>query len=206
MVVNFVQKRIASSEDEYAQFSKSAHSLILAENGTAAEFEVSLTFGSVVSVQHPASNDTFVNVDADGFVLKGKGIATVETRERISVPHNLFGIIFPKGTLAHRYGIVVPTTKVDPGFSGKLRILLVNHSQKSKQIKPDEIIASLSFFSTNHTVKTPVVEPHGEITGLHINWKRRLSMAFERWRDILSSFVIPLTAAIIGALVTLIAQ
>lgn len=71
----------------------------------------------------------------------------VDVGIRIAVPENMGAFIHPRSGLAHRHGITVLNTPgtLDPGFTGRVKVNLVNLGDKVVTIYPHDRIAQLVF-------------------------------------------------------------
>ena len=84
----------------------------------------------------------------------GTGIA-------VHLPKGYVGYITPRSGLAASYGITVlnsPGT-IDAGYTGELKVILVNHGQAPYLIQPGERIAQL----TIHKIELPWVQEVNEL-------------------------------------------
>lgn len=68
----------------------------------------------------------------------------IESLQRIKVPRNMFGLIHGKGRALFR-GVMVAPGKIDPSFSGHLRIYIFNAGRAEVAIAAGEVIASIVF-------------------------------------------------------------
>jgi deoxycytidine triphosphate deaminase len=130
--------------------SVSSH-VYVSESTTVDQFEVSLTVGERFTDRFPAREEHFDAIGASGVLLRPGSQYLFTTQESLRLPYNMFGIIFPKGSLMIRYGVLVPTTKIDPGFHDNLYIFVQNLGQKPYRLGRGDTIASVSFFSTDST-------------------------------------------------------
>ena len=90
-----------------------------------------------------------VGIPVLGRNLVGTGIA-------VHLPKGYVGYITPRSGLAASYGITVlnsPGT-IDAGYTGELKVILVNHGQAPYLIQPGERIAQL----TIHKIELPWVQ------------------------------------------------
>ena len=95
-----------------------------------------------------------VGIPVLGRNLVGTGIA-------VHLPKGYVGYITPRSGLAASYGITVlnsPGT-IDAGYTGELKVILVNHGQAPYLIQPGERIAQL----TIHKVELPLVQEVNEL-------------------------------------------
>lgn len=66
--------------------------------------------------------------------------------EKISIPKNTIGIIFPRSSIT-RLGIHIITTYMNPGYEGYLPLTIINHSGIKVTLKPMCRVAQLVLFS-----------------------------------------------------------
>jgi deoxycytidine triphosphate deaminase len=76
--------------------------------------------------------------------LKPGRCLIVKTAEQVTVPRNVLGLLCSKGSLAAR-GFLVPNTKIDPLFSGKLDVAIFNGGKRSLAIKRGMKFCSIVF-------------------------------------------------------------
>ena len=82
--------------------------------------------------------DFGVELDAGGRMLVDTGVA-------VSIPPGYVGLVHPRSGWAHKYGITVnnaPGT-VDAGYTGTIKVNLINHGQDAVSIGYGERIAQL---------------------------------------------------------------
>lgn len=108
--------------------------------------------------EHDAGLDLYaaeqVGIPVLGRNLVGTGIA-------VAIPPGHVGYITPRSGLAHSNGITVlnsPGT-IDAGFTGELRVNLINHGQAPYVITPGQRIAQLVI----HPIATPEIEEVDEL-------------------------------------------
>jgi deoxycytidine triphosphate deaminase len=75
----------------------------------------------------------------------------IQTKENISMPNNVFGLLATKGNIGAK-GLIIANTKLDPLFRGKLNIPVYNVSNKKIELKQDQKYCSISFWVTKHAV------------------------------------------------------
>lgn len=158
MTVTYLKARATDDPQRYEALRQSDQSLVYTPFPAVQEFEMSLSVGDVVAYRYPTGDRGFVPVPAEGIPLNAGASVTVEVAEDLSVPLNLFGIIFPKGTLAHAHGVFCPTTKIDPGFTGRLRLLIFNGSGHRIMLHKGQIVGVATFLRTDVTVRGPLAE------------------------------------------------
>lgn len=98
--------------------------------------------------------DEQVGIPVLGRNLVGTGIA-------VAIPPGHVGYITPRSGLAHSHGITVlnaPGT-VDSGYTGEIKVNLINHGQAPYVITPGQRIAQLVI----HRIVTPEIEEVDEL-------------------------------------------
>ena len=67
---------------------------------------------------------------------------TVDLRVRVLIPRGFVGLIFPRSSMTLQ-GVGVPTGVIDAGYTGHIRLVLVNRSSKPKLFVATERVAQL---------------------------------------------------------------
>ncbi len=98
-------------------------------------------------------------------VIRPRHLVVVITEETIALPNNMLGRILSKGQL-FSVGLVPVNTYADPGFSGRLGIVLQNVSDNYIKISPGDCIAKLEFSRLELPVSAPYDGQHGYQTKL----------------------------------------
>ena len=93
-------------------------------------------------------------------LIKPKQTLVVITKECLNLPSDILGRVLTKGVL-FSIGILPINTYADPGFSGKLGIVLHNLSNSYLKIKPGEPIAKIEFTKLEQKVDKPYEGQHG---------------------------------------------
>lgn len=93
-------------------------------------------------------------------LLKPKQLITIITRESLNLPANVLGRILTKGQL-FSIGVIPVNTYADPGFDGKLGIVLANLSNNYLKIPQSEPIAKIEFSKLRQPVAKPYNGQHG---------------------------------------------
>lgn len=152
-----LSSRITDQESVYRSRVKDPNSALLLKNGQTETINTLLiTLGATVS----AAGD-LAELEDDVLTLQRKQFALVASKERLAVPYNMFGRVTGWGTRI-RQGIVVSPGKIDPGFSGPLKIGLFNAGNGVRKIKVGDGICVAYFSDTEATAATPqtlLVEP-----------------------------------------------
>ncbi len=78
--------------------------------------------------------------------LDNNEIAFIGIHEKISIPEDAIGIIFPRSSIT-RLGIQIITTYMNPGYAGNMPLTIINHSGMKITLKPGYRVAQLVLFS-----------------------------------------------------------
>jgi dCTP deaminase len=97
---------------------------------------------------------------SDFILLRPNQLIVVITLESIELPANVLARILTKGQL-FSIGIQPVNTYADPGFSGRLGIVLHNASTNYIRINPGDAIAKLEFSRLERAVEKPYQGQHG---------------------------------------------
>ncbi len=143
--------RLTNSTDEFESFLSSDQSLIFSDGNHIEEWSIELTVGQLWGNVSKDSPVAMYQVK-DSVNIPAKSSVMIEVEEEIRIPNNIYGLIVPKGSLLLDNGIMMATTKIEPRFYGKLRILFFNTTNRKKTLPLGTIIASTVFFSTDLTI------------------------------------------------------
>ena len=69
--------------------------------------------------------------------------AIVSTGLHVSIPDGMVGLIWSRSGLSAKHGIEVGAGCIDAGYTGEIKIVLYNHSDKTFTIKAGDRIAQL---------------------------------------------------------------
>lgn len=119
-----------------------------------------LTAGQTFDLRRHRQRDLLRRVTGE-FTLAPGGFALASTRERVTMPDDLVGLVVGKSTIA-RAGLQVEAAGlIDSGFEGHITLELVNLSPWRVVLFPGMRIAQLTLWRTSQ----PVERPYGS-TGL----------------------------------------
>lgn len=83
---------------------------------------------------------------ANVFLILAPGVRTlVDTGIKVAIPAGYVGLVHPRSGWAHKYGITVnnaPGT-IDAGYTGNVRVNLINHGSETVALEYGERIAQL---------------------------------------------------------------
>lgn len=135
----------ATVVDNYAQFSLGGPALLIRPIDTEQLDcnKAPATYDLRVGEQYRDHSKDIVRAVTDTGIYLAPGAAVVVlTREEVHLPEGFFGQIAPKVTLLEQ-GISNTPSKVDPGFSGRLRITVFNHGRKAATLAPGQKFCAL---------------------------------------------------------------
>lgn len=160
MAVIRIGSRFTSDEREFTDNAFSDKSLLLLlQNGLPPEdFSVELTVGESWSENYGANNNHMYEISAEGVEIPRNGSIVIEVAEDIRVPHNMYGIVVPTGSLFLDRGVIIAAAKVEPSFRGRLKLRLVNTTGKAVRLAKARKVASIIFFATEITAFQKPVE------------------------------------------------
>lgn len=118
----------------------------------AQNFEVDLRVGQAWAKDWQEDKPKYWAVPDKGIIIPPGATAIVEVDEQLRVPANRFGVVFPKARLAFRSGVWTETTKVDPTYSGYLKLFVHNYAKRNRVLMRGDVIASVLFLEANHAV------------------------------------------------------
>ena len=89
--------------------------------------------------KHDAGFDLAIpeSVDLASFERK-----TIDLKIRVLIPRGYVGLIFPRSSITQQ-GVVVPTGVIDAGYTGHIKVVLVNRTSKTKLFVASERVAQL---------------------------------------------------------------
>ncbi len=93
-------------------------------------------------------------------LIKPKQLIVIITMESLDLPADILGRVLLKGRM-FSLGLMPINTYADPGFSGKLGIVLFNASNNYLRIQPGEPIAKIEFSRLARPVVRPYRGQHG---------------------------------------------
>ena len=97
--------------------------------------------------------ETVTGLEKEGTIPLLPGMAVVvESEEEVDFPVSLFGLIVPKVSLL-RQGISNTTSKIDPGYRGRLYITIFNLGRKPVKLVRGQKICTLVMFYVGSGVR-----------------------------------------------------
>lgn len=152
MSVVHIEKRITRDQEVFNENSTSDKSLLwLSTNANAEAFSIDLTVGEQWSEKYGPTSNEMHKIAEDGMQILRHGSVVVTAAENIRVPHNMYGILVPTGSLFLDKGILIAPAKVEPSFTGHLKLRLFNTTALKHLLKKGDKLGSVVFFSTETT-------------------------------------------------------
>lgn len=199
-VVN-IPRCITSDERDFISHIKSSDSLIYSTVDASAvdQFSMDVTVGEGWSHTYSPEDANLWGIDRE-IVVSSNSSIVVEVKEVIKVPHNKYGIFVPTGSMFLKSGLITAAAKVEPGFSGKLKIRLVNTTKQKVVISQGTKVGSVIFWSTDTTTHVGSITRDSDISRRRITLRDKASRVMkERWVNIVP-ILISLLALIVAGL------
>ena len=146
-----LKSRLTKNTDEFERYLSSDQSLIFSSSDHEEEWSIELTVGRLWGNVSKESPVAMYEVHED-VGIPAKSSVIIEVNEELRIPNNIYGLIVPKGSLLLDNGILMATTKIEPRYFGKLRILFFNTTNRKKTLNKGSVIASTIFFRTDITL------------------------------------------------------
>lgn len=110
--------------------------------------------------------DTCHKLEAEDFIIiKPKETVVIITMEELNLPDDILARVLTKGKL-FTVGIAPVNTYADPGFKGKLGIVMNNLSHNYLRIDQGSPIAKIEFSELRQNVESPYRGQHGYSAGV----------------------------------------
>ena len=158
MSIVYLKANVTNKVLEFEKQKRSFASKILIRYGNdektdvhVEDFSLDITLGDSWNENYSYNDKGLFLIENERIVLPPKGSVVVSIRESIRMPNNKFGIVLSTGSLFLQEGVQIPSAKVEPGYSGILKLRLVNSSNKKVFLNKNQKIASIIFFDTSHT-------------------------------------------------------
>ena len=199
-----IQNRITNKDHEFSEYCYSDRSLIYtdAKKEDLDKFSFELKVGAGWALKYSENETQLITIPEEGIKIPGHGSVVIEAKELIKLPHNLYGIIVPTGSLFLSKGILIAPAKIEPSFQGKLKLRLFNTTSQSYMLKRESKLASAIFFPTAATVHNQPILRFSDIATIKDSrlksvgrWATRNHMQLISWGiTILFSSVVSTTA------------
>lgn len=152
MSVVHIKNRITSDQKSFEDYSASDRSLLwLPDHSGVDAFSIDLTVGDQWSEKYGPTSNEMHKIAEEGMRILRHGSVVVTAAEDIRVPHNMYGVLVPTGSLFLDKGILIAPAKVEPSFAGNLKLRLFNTTALKHTLKKGDKLGSVIFFSTETT-------------------------------------------------------
>lgn len=165
MSVLQIRGRTTTSAQDFSEFSLSSNSQIYttAAPENIEEFSIEVTLGDGWNDNYSETNKNLRKI-SDSITVRANDSIVVEVTEDIRIPHNRYGIVLPTGSLFLSQGILIASAKVEPAFSGKLKLRLFNTTDRKICLKKGTKLGSIIFFPTESTTTHDIIHRSSEIS------------------------------------------
>ena len=195
MSVVHIKGRVTTDEQAFNDLALSDKSILLLENGRGPDnFSVELSVGDAWSERYGKRYNQMNAIPADGVHLARHGSIVVQVAERIKVPHNMYGLIVPTGSLFLDSGVLIAPAKVEPSYAGHLMLRLFNTTSYKHNLKSGDKLASIIFFSTETTRFQPETSKKSIVVGARVPMRKRL----RRWAGQNTNQIISWIVSLLG--------
>jgi len=147
-----IQNRITNDQKSFEDNSASDRSLLwLSEKASAEAFSIDLKVGDQWSEKYGPTSNEMHTIGDEGMRIQRHESIVVAAAENIRVPHNMYGVLVPTGSLFLDKGILIAPAKVEPSYTGNLKLRLFNTTALKHTLKKGDKLGSIIFFSTETT-------------------------------------------------------
>jgi deoxycytidine triphosphate deaminase len=194
MTVINIRDRITSEESKFVDYSFSDQSFIHTDSlkEKPDQFSFELSVGDGWALKYSETETQLIAIPDNGINIPGRGSVVVQVREKIKIPHNLYGIILPTGSLFLSSGILIAPAKIEPSFQGYLKLRLFNTTSESHRLKKGDKLASAVFFHTEVTRFNSTIHKTSEIAKTKDGVTKKLGRWFAANRNVAIGWVISL--------------
>ncbi len=178
MSVIHIRARTTSDAQVFASNCSSDRSMLLLQGGREPEaFSLELTVGEAWSEKYGPSSNQMHRIGDEGVALARHGSIVVQVSENIKVPHNMYGIVVPTGSLFLDRGVLIAPAKVEPSYTGHLKLRLFNTTPLKHSFRSGDKLGSVIFFATETTKFHPEISKRGILVDTPVPLRGRLG----RW-------------------------
>lgn len=181
MSVVHIKNRITSDQKSFEENSFSDRSLLwLSCNASSDAFSIDLKVGDQWSEKYGPTSNEMHTIGDEGMRIQRHESIVVTAAEDIRVPHNMYGVLVPTGSLFLDKGILIAPAKVEPSFSGNLKLRLFNTTALKHTLKKGDKLGSVIFFSTETTQFHKLVTKNSILVSKPVPFNARVSQWFRK--------------------------
>ncbi len=103
-----------------------------------------------------------VKMPSSGLKIPPNKTIVFVTKQRVGVPHNVFGMITGVGINIFNSGFV-SSGKIDSGFDGNLKIAFFNGNEKAVVFNEGDLVACCSFWNTEYSIEYKLPDYHSDV-------------------------------------------
>lgn len=203
MPIVYLKRRITGDETEFNKCVNSADSLLFLEGFDSANtgtFDQSGMDCLSLRVGNKwFDRSRYVQISRKGIKVKPHSSVVIETQERIALPLNMYGLLFGTGKNIYSGGFI-SNGKIDPGFSGNLRIGFYNGSNHKIVLKTGDKIAYSIFMDMESERETmPVFTVSASPAAVKLKWWELFKLWF--MDNVNLSIIISICAIVVSILI-----
>ncbi|EMS11688.1 deoxyuridine 5'-triphosphate nucleotidohydrolase, mitochondrial precursor, putative [Entamoeba histolytica HM-3:IMSS] len=101
----------------------------------------------------------------ENVIIQPHDRCSVSTGIAVQIPHNYYGKVAPRSSLAFKYGIDVGAGVIDEDYRGEIKVLLFNHSNDIFRAKKGDRIAQFIIEKISYCEIKEVKELNATIRG-----------------------------------------
>jgi deoxycytidine triphosphate deaminase len=106
---------------------------------------IDLHAGGIYQYGREASKPGSCGYPLDEIALKPGEAAVIATKEELTMPQDIAAVGTPPTSLSFKGVLMVNPGHVDPGYEGRLRVIVINMGREAVTIRSDDIIITLVF-------------------------------------------------------------
>lgn len=191
-----ITSRLTQDRERFQYALKSDDSLVLILPppiiDTTEPGSCDFTIGDTVYDTHAHER---IEIPSQGLELRPQQAVVVETLQKLHTPYNIIGMLSGKGSLIFQ-GLFVSQGKIDPGFTGKLKVGLLNGGKSKFILKTGDPLCSCIFFRLDTHIDAPdpkyLSEPPKQVK---ISMAQRVKqLGFDHWVKIIGLIVASIAA------------
>lgn len=203
MGVVYLRDRITNEGRIFESNSSSDKSLLFVDDLECVEaFSVEFSVGESWSEKYGPHNTQMYRIsDEQGVSISRHGSIVVEVVQNIRVPHNMYGVVVPTGSLFLDRGIIIAAAKIEPSFNGKLKLRLFNTTSYRHVLRRGDKLASGIFFSTEVTRYHAQVEKRRLLIDKKLPLKRRITRWLRANQNQIMSWIVTAVFSSLSAVV-----
>jgi deoxycytidine triphosphate deaminase len=114
---------------------------------------VDLTIGDIFLPEKKEGEKGSIEWPFESYSLPSGETAIVQTKEELNLPDDLAAIGFPPSRVTSKGLLMTNPGHVDPGYKGRMRVIVINMGRESYHLQVGEMIVTLLFFRLQSAAK-----------------------------------------------------